>query len=294
MKRTAATNILGGLAAILLSMPTQAETCHKKISFEHDGHQIAIGQAGYKVLHYSNMPAILLENFNLVNYEQMQIWNDPRKRSVFIDAYVQAILNYRQHYPELQKVIMDNGHGNTDPGAVDNEHGTGKTERDYVLLIRDELSQRLQQEGLTPIKIDYDGAPLPVDRRLRAFGRTANQNGTASDSIYIALHADVLADTNPQRTTWSPPPKPFVYCSRSKKTDLLAENFARHGFDAYRTTRMKENDETLVDAVVLNTHQRMHQPVSSSGPMDASRSTVSSLSMHPPGFAPGPTADFKP
>ena len=106
-------------------------------------------------------------------------------------------------YRALTGVVIDPGHGGTDPGAV----GNGLQEKDLNLLISQYMYDRFKELGV-PVTItrDDDETLSPAERTeriLTAYGNNPNVvvisnhinsgGGTGAEVIYALRNTDTLA-----------------------------------------------------------------------------------------------------
>ncbi|MFC1648334.1 N-acetylmuramoyl-L-alanine amidase [Nanoarchaeota archaeon] len=151
-----------------------------------------IMEIGHLTVLKGESPSAMIEAFNLQNWEQMQFYNNDNNLRQLAEAYGRGILAYQQnHKPDLEKVIIDLGHGTTAPGAVDFSHGTGKTETHYAQRLHDHLVAYMQREGprrgLEIIPLVYDGV-ADEGTRVRWYQNQANAIADGDDSVYISVH----------------------------------------------------------------------------------------------------------
>ena len=105
----------------------------------------------------------------------------------------------------LTGVVIDPGHGGTDPGAV----GNGMNEKDYTLKISEYMYDRFNELGIpATITRDSDTTLTPTERTqkiLNAYGNNPNVivisnhlnagGGTGAEVIYALRNTDTLART---------------------------------------------------------------------------------------------------
>ena len=96
------------------------------------------------VLGQSEMPSVLTEAFNMRSERQIAFYNNDRNLNRLAEAYGKGIINYLKANPHVTKVITDNGHGNGDPGAP-NQNKT-LYEGDFTGKIWKHLSEFLISE----------------------------------------------------------------------------------------------------------------------------------------------------
>ena len=81
----------------------------------------------------------------------------------------------------LKGIVIDPGHGGSDPGAV----GNGMKEKDYTLLISKYMYDRFKELGV-PVKLtrDSDVTLAPKERTKKA----RNFYGDSKDVVIISNH----------------------------------------------------------------------------------------------------------
>lgn len=80
-----------------------------------------------------------------------------------------------------KKIVIDAGHGGSDPGAV----GNGITEKDYTLKISQYMANRLRDLGAdVTLTRNTDETLSPTDR----VNRVLNAYGDSKDVIVISNH----------------------------------------------------------------------------------------------------------
>lgn len=178
------------------------------------------------VLRGTNMPSVLTESFNIQNFGQRKFYNNEDRLRGLAEAYGRGILEYRRkHNPGLRKVIVDNGHGQRDPGAI--HAASGMTETQFTQRIQGHLVRYLDRHGLDARAIDYEGSPSPR-ARLKHYTSTANRLGNSSDSVYISVHVDSLGAKS------APPPRVFVHIGRQEQSEALARCMLEQAVPYYK------------------------------------------------------------
>lgn len=80
-----------------------------------------------------------------------------------------------------KKIVIDAGHGGSDPGAV----GNGITEKDYTLKISQYMANRLRDLGAdVTLTRNTDETLSPTDR----VNRVLNAYGNSKDVVVISNH----------------------------------------------------------------------------------------------------------
>ena len=80
-----------------------------------------------------------------------------------------------------KKIVIDAGHGGSDPGAV----GNGITEKDYTLKISQYMANRLRDLGAdVTLTRNIDETLSPTDR----VNRVLNAYGDSKDIVVISNH----------------------------------------------------------------------------------------------------------
>ena len=80
-----------------------------------------------------------------------------------------------------KKIVIDAGHGGSDPGAV----GNGITEKDYTLKISQYMANRLRDLGAdVTLTRNVDETLSPTDR----VNRVLNAYGDSKDVVVISNH----------------------------------------------------------------------------------------------------------
>ena len=80
-----------------------------------------------------------------------------------------------------KKIVIDAGHGGSDPGAV----GNGITEKDYTLKISQYMANRLRDLGAdVTLTRNIDETLSPTDR----VNRVLNAYGDSKDVVVISNH----------------------------------------------------------------------------------------------------------
>lgn len=80
-----------------------------------------------------------------------------------------------------KKIVIDAGHGGSDPGAV----GNGITEKDYTLKISQYMADRLRDLGAdVTLTRNTDETLSPTDR----VNRVLNAYGDSKDVVVISNH----------------------------------------------------------------------------------------------------------
>lgn len=80
-----------------------------------------------------------------------------------------------------KKIVIDAGHGGSDPGAV----GNGITEKDYTLKISQYMADRLRDLGAdVTLTRNIDETLSPTDR----VNRVLNAYGDSKDVVVISNH----------------------------------------------------------------------------------------------------------
>ena len=80
-----------------------------------------------------------------------------------------------------KKIVIDAGHGGSDPGAV----GNGITEKDYTLKISKYMANRLRDLGAdVTLTRNIDETLSPTDR----VNRVLNAYGDSKDVVVISNH----------------------------------------------------------------------------------------------------------
>lgn len=80
-----------------------------------------------------------------------------------------------------KKIVIDAGHGGSDPGAV----GNGITEKDYTLKISQYMANRLRDLGAdVTLTRNVDETLSPTDR----VNRVLNAYGDSKDIVVISNH----------------------------------------------------------------------------------------------------------
>lgn len=173
------------------------------------------------VLRETSMPAVLLESFNIQNAQQLRFYSNDANLKALAEAYGQGILNHKQNYergystqspefkrkhkPTLTDVIIDNGHGTKDPGAI-NLNDRRYNEGQFTIKIQEYLADFLKRNGLNVHKLNYD---KEADQRTRVNWYVSKANQIAQqakgESIYISTHIDSL------NSNAIPAPRIFVH-----------------------------------------------------------------------------------
>lgn len=190
---------------------------------------VIVNERSLGVLKYTNMPAVLIEAFNIQNDRQRNFYSDNHLQQL-AEQYVEGVVHYRQsENPGLEKVIIDVGHGLKDPGAV--HRASGATERDYSTKLHNYMAAALQREGFQVKQLNYAGRPSPI-QRVRSYTREANAFGTSRDSVYIVVHIDSL------NSRLEPVPRVFVHNDgRQVKSSALARSMLGCAVPWYRQQR---------------------------------------------------------
>lgn len=88
-----------------------------------------------------------------------------------------------------KKIVIDAGHGGSDPGAV----GNGITEKDYTLKISQYMANRLRDLGAdVTLTRNTDETLSPTDR----VNRVLNAYGDSKDVIVISNHINAGGGTS--------------------------------------------------------------------------------------------------
>lgn len=80
-----------------------------------------------------------------------------------------------------KKIIVDAGHGGSDPGAI----GNGLQEKDLNLQAAQYMYKRLRELGIPATIIRNSDETLPRDERI---SRVLNAYGNSPDTILISNH----------------------------------------------------------------------------------------------------------
>lgn len=87
-----------------------------------------------------------------------------------------------------KKIVIDAGHGGSDPGAV----GNGITEKDYTLKISQYMANRLRDLGAdVTLTRNVDETLSPTDR----VNRVLNAYGDSKDVVVISNHINAGGHT---------------------------------------------------------------------------------------------------
>lgn len=87
-----------------------------------------------------------------------------------------------------KKIVIDAGHGGSDPGAV----GNGITEKDYTLKISQYMANRLRDLGAdVTLTRNIDETLSPTDR----VNRVLNAYGDSKDIVVISNHINAGGHT---------------------------------------------------------------------------------------------------
>ena len=87
-----------------------------------------------------------------------------------------------------KKIVIDAGHGGSDPGAV----GNGITEKDYTLKISQYMANRLRDLGAdVTLTRNIDETLSPTDR----VNRVLNAYGDSKDVVVISNHINAGGHT---------------------------------------------------------------------------------------------------
>ena len=87
-----------------------------------------------------------------------------------------------------KKIVIDAGHGGSDPGAV----GNGITEKDYTLKISQYMANRLRDLGADlTLTRNIDETLSPTDR----VNRVLNAYGDSKDVVVISNHINAGGHT---------------------------------------------------------------------------------------------------
>lgn len=166
------------------------------------------------VLARTEMPAVLTESFNIRNWRQRKFYGDDGNLKKLAQAYGRGILSYLQTHPYVTKVITDNGHGQSDPGAADNPKNPTVHEGDFTGKIQKYLSEFLRSER-DKLRMKFEVLPLNYTgggrqrARLEWYVEEANRiNKTVNgkdDSVYVSIHI------NSARSDFEPPPQVRVH-----------------------------------------------------------------------------------
>ena len=81
----------------------------------------------------------------------------------------------------MKKVVIDAGHGGSDPGAI----GNGITEKDLTLKIAQYIYNRLRQLGVDATLIRDSDETITPEERVK---RVLNAYGNSSDVIVLSNH----------------------------------------------------------------------------------------------------------
>ena len=88
----------------------------------------------------------------------------------------------------IKKIVIDAGHGGSDPGAV----GNGITEKDYTLKISQYMANRLRDLGAdVTLTRNVDETLSPTDR----VNRVLNAYGDSKDVVVISNHINAGGHT---------------------------------------------------------------------------------------------------
>ena len=177
------------------------------------------------VLGQTEMPAVLTEAFNMKNNAQINFYRNDGNLRRLAESYGRGILGYLRANPHVTKVITDNGHGQGDPGAP-NQNNT-LYEGDFTGKMQNYLSEFLKKERASAgrkfevLPLDYTGGGGQL-ARLNWYVNQANRinnivNGN-DDSIYVSIHI------NSARASFEPPPEVRIHGrgSQPKSTELGA------------------------------------------------------------------------
>lgn len=170
-------------------------------------------QQSLGVLRGTEMPGVLLESFNIKNFGHRRFYSNERNLQRLATAYGQGILDYCAKHPQVDKIIIDNGHGEKDPGT--NDPASGMTETQFTKRIQRYTADFLRSNGKRVYALNYTGAPSAI-ARVRYYVGEANRIGDPHNSVYIATHVDAMG------TGHQPPPRAFVNTGRQPKSKELA------------------------------------------------------------------------
>lgn len=130
----------------------------------------------------------ILENFKKYKSYQFLAAKDLKeklKQKEFIKTYISKIYVFSYNkigdYMAIKGVVIDPGHGGTDPGAISN----GLKEKDFTLLISKYMYDRLKELGV-PVRLtrDSDVTLTPKERvdKVQSFF------GDGKDVVVISNH----------------------------------------------------------------------------------------------------------
>lgn len=189
---------------------------------------------GIGVLRDTKMPAVLLEAFNIQNWRQLKFYSNDANLNNLSNQFCQGVINYKsRHRPLLSTVIIDNGHGDNDPGTRDITNGTNKEERDFTPKIQFHLASCLKDAGFKVHTLNYFGL-ASSRKRIKYYVNEANKLGDSRNSIYIATHVDSV---NKQTEL---EPRIFVHNKGTQRqSTLLAQEMLAKAVPNYRATFSK-------------------------------------------------------
>ena len=177
------------------------------------------------VLGQTEMPATLMEAFNIRNAKQRKFYSNDSNLRGLAHAYGKGILSYLESNPHVTNIIFDNGHGKGDMGAPDNARNPTTYEGDFTRKIfeslRDFLREEQRERNFRIFALNYTGGGGQTDR-LRWYVKEANrinqEVGGKDNSAYVSIHV------NSARPDFEPPPESRVHGigPQPKSTELGA------------------------------------------------------------------------
>lgn len=177
-------------------------TAVKRIKQPQVPRTVKLGRRNHRVTTETNMPAVLLEAFNLKNTGQVKHYLNKRNVEELAHAYARGVVSYRDsNVPYMSHVIIDPGHDLIYKGAYGVFGGKKYFETDFTYDMQAFMAEFLNQQGFKVHTLDYT-------RRGKAKARTnyfvAQANAIAKkygkeenwfrECCYISLHADSIAN----------------------------------------------------------------------------------------------------
>ena len=118
----------------------------------------------------------------------------------------------------MKKIIVDAGHGGTDPGAV----GHGLQEKDVTLGVALRVASILDDRGYAPVLTRSDDSFVDLNARWRA--------GKGSD-MFIAIHCNGFNQSAHGQEVWwddhDPTSKEFATCLNKRMVETFPAIYAR-------------------------------------------------------------------
>ena len=156
--------------------------------------------AGFFVLNVTQMPAILVEFFNLANAGQSEEFKDPQNlRDKLLKPAADSLAAYfarKSVKPTSVTFILDDGHGRLETGA---EYGKAR-EAEYARTIQRELGGLLEAKGFNAqlLKFDHWDKNSSEDKKRQRLEFCVNEANrlmslaspeTKPGFFYISIHA---------------------------------------------------------------------------------------------------------